>query len=56
LNPFGRRGGSSAVAALRRGHGAPAPPQVHAGRHLADQGGSQIQPLSSQRRQSSFDI
>src|SRR4051794_27703567 len=30
LNPFGIRGGSSAVGALQRGHGAPAPPQVHA--------------------------
>jgi hypothetical protein len=28
--PFGRRGGLSMVAALQRGHGAPAPPQVKA--------------------------
>jgi len=30
LNPFGRRGGSSALAALQRGRGAPAAPQAHA--------------------------
>jgi hypothetical protein len=29
-NPFGRRSGLSAVPALQRGHGAPAPPQPHA--------------------------
>jgi len=52
LEPFGMRGGSLGVAALQRGHGAPAPPQVQAFGPCQGRTGcfSQTQPQSSQRK------